>query len=69
MAVARRRRTQRTDDDQFVISLSNVLSRVLPPGQVQEGDTWFFHIEGEDDLIVTRSRATRENIPEEDPEP
>lgn len=64
MANARRRRTQRTDDDDFEIDLALALQRLLPNGQVAEGDRWFFHTDGAF-LVITRSRAQATRDPDE----
>lgn len=57
MANAKRRRNQRTDDDEFNISLDTALSQLLPNRHIIPGARWFFHIDGEQ-LIITRSVPT-----------
>ncbi len=57
MANAKRRRNQRTDDDEFNISLSDALAQLLPARHITEGARWFFHIDGTE-LIITRSVPT-----------
>jgi len=54
MANARRRRTQRTDDDDFDIALSTALAQLLPARHILAGASWYFRVEG-DQLIITRS--------------
>lgn len=67
MANARRRRTQRTDDDDFEIDLQLALQRLLPNGQIAEGDKWFFHTDGAF-LVITRSRAAATPDPDGPPQ-
>ena len=57
MANAKRRRNQRTDDDDFNIALADALGQLLPARHITTGATWFFHVEG-DQLIITRSVPT-----------
>lgn len=54
MANAKRRRTQRTDDDDFDIALSDALAQLLPARHITPGASWYFRVEG-DRLIITRS--------------
>lgn len=65
MATARRRRAQRTDDDEFEIALEVALELMLAPGHITEGADWHFTVEGTN-LIITRTLATRDNDPPED---
>lgn len=57
MANAKRRRNQRTDDDDFNIALSDALGQLLPARHITPGATWYFRVEGEQ-LIITRSVPT-----------
>lgn len=57
MANAKRRRTQRTDDDDFAIATADALAQLLPARHIVAGATWFFRQEG-DQLIITRSVPT-----------
>lgn len=57
MANAKRRRTQRTDDDDFSMPLADALAQLLPARHITPGATWFFKLEG-DQLIITRSVPT-----------
>jgi hypothetical protein len=63
MANARKRRVQRTDDDEFVIALVDALPQLLANNQITAGAVWSFHIE-DDNLVITRSIATRNNNPD-----
>jgi hypothetical protein len=61
MANARRRRLQRTDDDDFDIPLSTALAQLLPARHILAGASWYFRLEGSGDdtqLIITRSVPT-----------
>lgn len=62
MANARRRRTQRTDDEDFEILLADALPQLLAPGRIIPGAAWYFRIEG-DFLVITRSTAQSNNDP------
>jgi hypothetical protein len=57
MANAKRRRTQRTDDDDFNILISDALAQLLPNRHITPGASWYFRVEG-DQLIITRSVPT-----------
>ena len=57
MANAKRRRNQRTDDDEFNIALSDALAQLLPARHITPGATWFFTTDG-DQLIIHRSVPT-----------
>jgi hypothetical protein len=57
MANAKRRRTQRTDDDDFSIGIADALTQLLPARHITEGASWYFRIEG-DQLVITRSVPT-----------
>ena len=57
MANAKRRRTQRTDDDDFNILISDALAQLLPNRHILAGASWYFRVEG-DQLIITRSVPT-----------
>lgn len=57
MANAKRRRNQRTDDDEFNIALADALGQLLPARHITPGATWFFATEG-DQLIIHRSVPT-----------
>lgn len=57
MANAKRRRNQRTDDDEFNIALSDALAQLLPARHITAGATWFFTVDG-DQLIIHRSVPT-----------
>lgn len=54
MANAKRKRSQRTDDDDFNISIADALSQLLPTRHITAGANWYFRQEG-DQLIITRS--------------
>lgn len=54
MANAKRKRSQRTDDDDFNIAISDALGQLLPARHITEGASWYFRQEG-DQLIITRS--------------
>lgn len=61
MANAKRRRNQRTDDDDFDMLLSDALPQILPARHILAGASWFFRVEGngaEARLIITRSVPT-----------
>jgi hypothetical protein len=69
MANARRRRTQRTDDDDFEIDLATALNRLIAANQIGVGDNWYFRIEGSpgaEVLVITRSRAAATQNPDGD---
>jgi hypothetical protein len=57
MALARRSRTQRTDDDEFRIPLADALAAILPQRHIIENATWFLRAEGQE-LVITRSTPT-----------
>lgn len=57
MANAKRRRSQRTDDEDFNISIADALSQLLPARHITPGASWYFRVEG-DQLIITRSVPT-----------
>lgn len=57
MANAKRRRTQRTDDDDFTIALADALAQLLPARHITPGASWYFRLEG-DQLVITRSVPT-----------
>lgn len=57
MANAKRRRTQRTDDDDFNIAIADALGQLLPARHILAGASWYFRVEG-DQLIITRSVPT-----------
>ena len=57
MANAKRKRTQRTDDDDFNIAIADALAQLLPNRHITEGASWYFRVEG-DQLIITRSVPT-----------
>jgi hypothetical protein len=57
MANAKRKRTQRTDDDDFNIAIADALSQLLPNRHITPGASWYFRVEG-DQLIITRSVPT-----------
>lgn len=57
MANAKRRRTQRTDDDDFNMPLADALGQLLPARHITPGATWYFRLEG-DQLVITRSVPT-----------
>jgi hypothetical protein len=57
MANAKRRRTQRTDDDDFNMPLADALAQLLPARHILPGATWYFRLEG-DQLVITRSVPT-----------
>lgn len=54
MANAKRKRSQRTDDDDFNIAISDALSQLLPTRHITAGASWYFRQEG-NELIITRS--------------
>ncbi len=56
MANAKRKRNQRTDDDEFNMPLADALAQLLPARHIAPGDAWYFRVEGAE-LIITRSRA------------
>lgn len=61
MANAKRRRNQRTDDDDFDILLTDALPQLLPNRHILAGASWYFRVEGngsEARLIITRSVPT-----------
>lgn len=64
MANARRRRTQRTDDDDFGILITDALAQLLPARHITAGASWYFRQDG-DQLIITRSVPTV-SIPDPD---
>ncbi len=64
MANARKRRIQRTDDDEFVIALADALPQLLNANQITPGAAWLFSVDG-DQLVITRSVATRNNNPDQ----
>ncbi len=64
MANAKRKRTQRTDDDEFEMPLSDALAQLLPARHIAPGDVWGFYVDGTD-LIIVRTRSVA-SIP--DPE-
>lgn len=57
MANAKRRRNQRTDDDEFDMPLADALALLLKPQHITAGASWYFRIESEQ-LIITRSVPT-----------
>lgn len=57
MANAKRRRTQRTDDDDFNIAIADALAQLLPARHITPGASWYFRVEA-DQLIITRSVPT-----------
>lgn len=57
MANARRQRTQRTEDDDFDILLTDALGQLLPARHITPGARWYFAVNG-DRLIITRSVPT-----------
>jgi hypothetical protein len=57
MANAKRRRTQRTDDDDFNIPIADALAQLLPARHITTGASWYFRVEG-DQLVITRSVPT-----------
>lgn len=65
MANARRRRTQRTDDEDFEILLTDALPQLLAARHITAGATWYFRLEG-DFLVITRSTPTVNNNPGND---
>lgn len=62
MANARRRRTQRTDDEDFEILLADALPQLLPARHIVPGAGWYFRIDGEH-LVITRSTALVDGSP------
>lgn len=54
MATAKRRKTQRVDEDDFGIPIADALAQLLPARHITPGATWWFKQEG-DQLIITRS--------------
>lgn len=62
MANAKRRRTQRTDDDDFEIALSDALALLLPARHITPGARWYFSTrpgpDGVEQLVITRSSPT-----------
>lgn len=65
MANARRRRTQRTDDEDFEILLTEALPQLLAERHITPGASWYFRVEG-DSLVITRSTPTVDNDPGQD---
>lgn len=68
MANAKRRRTQRTDDDDFDIPIDVALAQLLPARHIVPGASWFFRTEGsgaDAKLVITRSVPTV-SIPDPD---
>lgn len=65
MANARRRRTQRTDDEDFEILLIDALPQLLAARHIVPDAAWYFRIEG-DFLVITRSTALADNNPGDD---
>lgn len=57
MANAKRRRTQRTDDDEFDMPIADALAQLLPARHILVGASWYFRVEG-DRLIISRSVPT-----------
>ena len=57
MANAKRRRSQRTDDEDFDILIADALPQLLPNRHILAGASWYFRVEG-DRLIITRSVPT-----------
>jgi hypothetical protein len=57
MANAKRKRTQRTDDDDFDIAIADALAQLLPARHITAGASWYFKQEA-DRLIITRSVPT-----------
>jgi hypothetical protein len=57
MANAKRRRSQRTDDEDFDILIADALPQLLPARHIVAGASWYFRVEG-DRLIITRSVPT-----------
>lgn len=58
MANARRRRTQRTDDDDFDMPLADALGLLLPARHITPGASWYLRVEPGDPgprLVITRS--------------
>jgi hypothetical protein len=61
MANAKRRRTQRTDDDNFDMLLSDALPQLLPARHIVAGASWLFTVEGsgaDARLVIIRSVPT-----------
>ena len=61
MANAKRRRSQRTDDEDFDILLTEALPQLLASRHIVAGASWFFRIEGsgaDAKLVITRSVPT-----------
>lgn len=62
MANAKRRRAQRTDDDDFEMPLSDALAQLLPARHILEGARWYFSTRpgegGVEQLVITRSSPT-----------
>lgn len=57
MANAKRRRSQRTDDDDFDMLTSDALAQLLPARHITAGASWYFRQDG-DRLVITRSTPT-----------
>lgn len=57
MANAKRRRNQRTDDDEFNMPLADALAQLLPARHITPGARWYFAVNG-DELLITRSVPT-----------
>lgn len=57
MANAKRKRNQRTDDDEFNMPLADALAQLLPTRHITEGARWYFSVNG-DELLITRSVPT-----------
>lgn len=66
MANAKRKRTQRTDDDDFEMPLADALAQLLPARHILPGARWYFSLgttTGADGasvptLLITRSSPT-----------
>lgn len=60
MANAKRRKNQRTEDDEFSMPLSDALAQLLPARHITAGARWFFSVvDGEvPQLVIIRSVPT-----------
>lgn len=66
MANAKRKKTQRTDDDTFEMPLADALAQLLPARHILPGAQWFFSTGSTTDsngvavptLLILRSGAT-----------
>lgn len=57
MANAKRKRSQRTDDEDFEILIADALPQLLPNRHIVAGASWHFRVENEW-LVITRSVPT-----------